>query len=89
MYCLEGVDNEGPLGDIRISSDETYTQKYDPLFHTNVIYTNGYRRDTSSFASKLYRISEADLQSVKLTFIPYFGFANRGESDMRVWILKK
>lgn len=89
VYCLEGVDNEGPLGDIRISSDETYTQEYDPLFHTNVIYTNGYRRDTSSFASKLYRISEADLQSVKLTFIPYFGFANRGESDMRVWILKK
>ena len=89
VYCLEGVDNEGPLGDIRISSDETYTQEYDPLFHTNVIYTNGYRRDTSSFASKLYRISEANLQSVKLTFIPYFGFANRGESDMRVWILKK
>ena len=89
VYCLEGVDNEGPLGDIRISPDEDYSLKYDPFFHANVIHAEGYRRDPSDFAEQLYQTCGTNLQKTNLKFIPYFGFANRGESDMRVWILKK
>ena len=28
-------------------------------------------------------------ESKTLTYIPYYAFANRGESEMAVWVLKK
>ncbi|WP_430642595.1 hypothetical protein [Bradyrhizobium paxllaeri] len=28
----------------------------------------------------------AQLQSQRLTFIPWFSWANRGEGEMRIWI---
>ena len=33
-----------------------------------------------------YRPLRENLQPLELTYIPYFAFANRGESDMLVWV---
>lgn len=34
----------------------------------------------------LYQPYSPQFSPCELTFIPYYTFANRGESDMRVWI---
>jgi uncharacterized protein len=86
VYCLEAVDNGGLLRDVRLDDQASYTLVKDGTFGIPVIKTTGYRRDVADFQS-LYQ-STSELVSIPLTFIPYFGFANRGESEMVMWVLK-
>ena len=37
----------------------------------------------------LYQVYCPDYEEKKLTFIPYYGFANRGISEMLVWVAVK
>jgi DUF1680 family protein len=56
-----------------------------------VLTATGLRRKTETFNS-LYRkksANPADYETVDLTLIPYHGFANRGESEMLVWVAVK
>ena len=53
-----------------------------------VIRGRGWRRKDAQGAW-LYRPAEEEMEEVKLTFIPYYAFANRGASDMQVWTLRK
>ena len=48
----------------------------------NDLLVTAYRR--SDFDA-LYRDYECDRQETTLRFIPYYAFANRGESEMLVW----
>jgi DUF1680 family protein len=38
--------------------------------------------------SVLYIPAGEGYEACQLRFIPYYAFANRGETDMRVWIIK-
>ena len=49
----------------------------------NTVTVDGYIKKPSK---KLYSDREGELERVKIKLIPYRLFANRGESDMRVWI---
>jgi len=89
IYCLEAVDNGGLLRDVRIDPAASYELVPDNDFGVPVIRTTGYRRNTEGFETNLYRPVSGELDRVNLKFIPYFGFANRGESEMVVWVLKK
>ena len=40
-------------------------------------------------ADKIWEYPETAYNEVTLKFIPYFAFANRGESDMLVWVRRK
>ena len=51
-----------------------------------VICAKGWRRKAGGW---LYRPVNAELEAVTLKYIPYYAFANRGESDMQVWTLLK
>lgn len=88
VYCLEAVDNGNLLKDVRISPDANFEVIEDSYFGLPVIRTVGHRRDICSFGSDLYRPVYENLIEVGLKFIPYFGFANRGESEMVLWVLK-
>ena len=46
-----------------------------------------YVTDSSSDAPLYVKATQEKLKEVELRLIPYFGFANRGESNMRVWFL--
>lgn len=83
VYCLEGVDNETPLRALAVSKELNATVKYDGFFKANIIETDGIRYETFD---GLYRPFCAKGEKIRLKFIPYFGFANRGESDMLVWV---
>ena len=55
---------------------------YDPFFGANVITLPGFR----AASDLLYAPPGQTRQTpVSVRFIPYYGFANRGESDMTVW----
>lgn len=89
VYCLEAVDNGNQLRDIRIDSGASFEIIQESDFGIPIIQTTGYRRKTEAFKSSLYKPSPGELESVGLKFIPYFGFANRGESEMVIWVLKR
>lgn len=85
VYCLEGVDNGGSLNRISMDANATDSAKLFRDFHGLLsIETDGYRLVNDS---RLY-FSLADIKQepVRLKWIPYFAFANRGATDMQVWV---
>lgn len=85
VYCLEEKDN-GP--DLFALYADKNTDKFEIVYNeelkATVIKTVGYRvvaDDNAPLYGGTYEEKE-----VTLTFIPYYTFANRGESDMVVWI---
>lgn len=88
VYCLEGVDNGENLNRISIKANAVEGATLAEDFHgLYSIETDGYRlRDTDSLYLPL---SELKDEHVRLKWIPYFAFANRGASDMLVWVRVK
>ena len=86
VYCLEGKDNEARLNELSVSIDSE--PKADGMFGGFRAFTvEGFRdKPTKSlyFDAKL-----RESEPVRLKFIPYYAFANRGESDMLVWVRRK
>ena len=89
VYCLEGIDNGENVRDIAIDRNSNFTVKYDDYFGTCIIEADGYRRDESQYKILYQPLDCACNKKLnqKLKFIPYYAFANRGETEMIVWIL--
>ncbi len=86
IYCAEGVDNGSELYDIRLEADANAEVKYDPYFGVNVLSLGATRTDKKSVGGLYYFASAARRVKTEVRLIPYFAFANRGESDMRVFL---
>ena len=84
LYCAEGVDNGEELFNLSVLKNGNYDVKYSEEYFANVIEIDGLRRE---YRASLYS-SEDDYKDipVRIKLIPYFAFANRGESDMTVWL---
>ena len=84
LYCIEAVDNGDKLWNIRVLKNGNECVKYSKEYFSNIIEADGIRRE---FSDALYSAGEGfkDIP-VRLKLIPYFAFANRGVSDMTVWI---
>ena len=83
VYCMEQVDQAAPLGQLLLSADLQPALAQDAALGCPALEVNGFRElpeDT------LYRRYPLDRAPCRLRLIPYFAFANRGESDMKVWI---
>ena len=89
VYCVEGADHQGRVHDLLVEGRPEARAKARVEPHADfplpVIKTAGWRRPRPEQGG-LYRPLEDDLQSIELTYIPYLAFANRGESDMLVWV---
>lgn len=85
VYCLEAVDNGPLLRSITLDPAGALTEQYDPRFGAVVIHATGYRQDAEP-GMRLYQPSAGPGRKIPLTFIPYYAFANRGESEMLVWV---
>lgn len=87
VYAAEGIDNAFNLSNVYIDENinaavsEKDLSLGSPEFNT--VTVDGYIKKSSK---KLYSDREGELERVKIKLIPYRLFANRGESDMRVWI---
>ncbi len=87
VYAAEGKDNAFNLSNVYIDENinavvsEKDFSLGSPEF--NAVTVDGYVKKPSE---KLYSDRPGELCKVKIKLIPYRLFANRGESDMRVWI---
>ena len=89
VYCLEEIDNGDNLFGLYIDVDTYLEEKYcaDILGGITVIKANGKRVKTVSWGDgKLYAPRPVKFEKVKLTFVPYCNWGNRGYGEMSVWV---
>ncbi len=83
VYCAEGIDNDFPLNDIEFCKNLNYQ-----LLKSEVL--NAYIIDIDikipMDSEELYTFKHFEYKKTKLRLIPYYCFANRSETEMRVWL---
>ena len=92
VYCLEEVDNGENLHLLKLSDSPELT------YENGVITANGMRMDVEDdgaaeenvdglYKDNLYNEYKPETyKPVKLTFVPYYSWANRGENEMTVYV---
>jgi len=91
VYCLESPDlpRNVRLEDIVIPADIQLAARYDRRLLDGVVVLEGQAlaQPHEDWTGTLYReFHPANLQPVRIRLIPYSVWANRGPSDMTVWI---
>ncbi|MBO5930783.1 MAG: glycoside hydrolase family 127 protein, partial [Clostridia bacterium] len=85
VYCIEGVDNGTRLNRIEVSTtalaDAVETTDFHGLYSVTL---PAFRLKEKS--SLYFDADESATEPIRIKCIPYFAFANRGKSDMQVWI---
>lgn len=84
VYCLEAVDNGANLRDIRIDKNTKFIEFTDTDLNALCLEADAYRRKPTT---SLYAPISNERIKIKAKLIPYYTFANRGESEMQVWNL--
>ncbi len=91
VYCLESVDlpqGVKPL-DVRLSANTKLRARYDHRLLGGVVILEGstFARTNSNWGGQLYReLKPVKPTPIKLRLIPYSLWANRGDSEMSVWL---
>lgn len=85
VYCAEGVDNGQDIKNLRICPGGKFTLSPSD-FMLPAIVTRGYMPNEND---SLYCSADEPLCETTVKLIPYYAFANRGESEMCVWLLEK
>lgn len=90
VYCVEGQDSPRPLHQVRFPPDggAVVDHESDLLDGVTTLELDARVPDASSWADdSLYRPDSAVAsESTTVRAIPYYGWANRGEDEMRVWV---
>ncbi len=88
VYCFEGVDNGGDVFSLRLTGEAPRAEPFDErtLNGTVVIRVPAERREARK---SLYSDEEPKETPYTATAIPYYTWANRGETQMRVWMTSK
>jgi DUF1680 family protein len=91
VYCLESSDL--PRGtnvpDVVIPANINLTARYDQRLLNGVVVLEGQAlvKHDEDWSGQLYREFDfAPARPVKVRFIPYFAWDNRGPSEMSVWL---
>ena len=85
VYCIEGIDNGDDLKSVSIDPGCEFSLG-DQEFLLPALLATGYRPTASD---TLYTPFSDEADAIPLRFIPYFAFANRGTTEMQVWLLRK
>jgi DUF1680 family protein len=92
VYCLEQVDQQAPVYDLEIDPSAPLTASWQPdlLDGVTTVRGRGFKIDRSAWERQLYRPFRAGAsstkQSVELTAVPVYAWANRGPGAMKIWI---
>jgi len=91
VYCLESPDlpHDLRLTDVVIPVNLHLTARYDRRLLGGVVVLEGqaFAQPAGDWTGKLYReFQPANLKPFKVRFIPYSVWANRGPSEMSVWL---
>lgn len=85
VYCAEGIDNGADIKSVLIDINAEFELQDSELL-LPVLKTSAYRPVETE---NLYYEAGDDYEKMPLTLIPYYAFANRGETEMQVWLLRK
>ncbi len=85
VYCMEKCDNpDVEHWEIRLDTGSIPSVKFDEYFGCNTLTAEAYIAEKSD---RLYSdFSDKKEEKTTVRLIPYFGFANRVETDMAVWL---
>ena len=91
VYCLEEADNSRNLHNIRVGEADasrfTTAWKPDKLGGIVELQSPGLRETDEGWDETPYSASrEIKTIPAKLTWIPYYSWANREPGEMRVWV---
>ena len=89
VYCLEEADNGPDLHLLTVDcSKEAETEDFTAAGEQVVsVVMDGFRQQVQPSQAGLYQpLKAAVKEPVKLHFIPYYVWANRGENEMAVWV---
>ena len=84
VCTVEAVDNIERLHSLFVDKNLKATMEYSDELCGYVVKAKGFKKVTNDDLYSEY--TEDDLQDYEITFIPFASFANRGESNMCVWI---
>ncbi len=84
VYCAEQRDNGNlPLNNLSVDTNYEAEIKFSHEFNSYTVSVNGFEDIPSD---KLYSTYDPTASNeIRLHFIPYYAYANRGESDMLIW----
>ena len=88
VYCAESVDNPPTLTGLLVPESARFAEEKVTIGGVTMLTlrTDALRRDAAS-ADTLYRdLDRRPRTRVPLTLIPYFAWANRGPTEMTVWL---
>lgn len=83
VYCLEGIDNGPRLWDIVLEEAGQKSVIQSETYGAPALEMEAFRRPA---AKSLYKLKADDREHCNAKLIPYFAYANRGVSDMQIWI---
>jgi uncharacterized protein len=92
VYCLEHTDQQAPVYDLEIDPSAPLTAAWQPdvLDGVTVVTGSGFAIDRAAWEGLLYRPLQSGTaspkQSVALTAVPVYAWANRGPGAMKIWI---
>lgn len=88
VYCLEEEDNGPDLHCIQVTDKAVFKEEYRPdLLRGVVVLESVGRKQKTEEDRPLYSDSvEECYEEKKLTWIPYYAWANRGPGEMMVWV---
>jgi DUF1680 family protein len=85
VYCFEHVDNDGLAFNFIIPDNITFKAEFKPDLLNGVVILYA-EAPVGTISTDGYSISTVKR---KITAIPYFSWANRGEGQMQVWVPRK
>ncbi len=88
VFCAEGVDNGAHLKDIAIRPSMPFTYAWNEALNVPMLRTTA-TRSVWPEKTRIYTSDPVKRIGASLTLIPYFAWANRGESEMLVWLLER
>ncbi|SHN13714.1 hypothetical protein SAMN05216311_105410 [Chitinophaga sp. CF418] len=90
VYCIESTDlpQDQALTDIIIPANISLQSRPMQLANGHIVALEGEARllQHTNWSNTLYRPLNALSKPVKVRLIPYYAWANRGSSDMSVWL---
>ena len=87
IYCAEAVDNGDNLWALEINAANLQPRVEESDQWINTVVVNG-RRQTAHDKSLYHPVDHQAYTPQEIRLIPYYAFANRGESEMAVWLRK-
>lgn len=89
VYCIESPDlPQQNIFDVVIPSTISFQQEKAMIGNGSVVTLVGQANllEENKWKDKLYRELNKKMNPIKIKLIPYYAWANRGKSDMTVWL---